>query len=79
MVEGRAVGSAVVFRALLPPHPALSLGERENRAPHSRESSALGRAAVSALNRRAHGASGSDNRLKKDAVGLFPLPWGGPG
>ena len=33
MVEGRAVASAVVFRAFLPPHPALSLEERENGPP----------------------------------------------
>src|SRR6266704_1358643 len=32
--------SAPVFRALLPPHPALSLGERENRQPRSRQSRA---------------------------------------
>src|SRR5438552_14085828 len=32
MVEGRAVASALVFRAVLPPHPALSLGERGERA-----------------------------------------------
>ena len=33
MVEGRAVASALMFRAFFPPHPALSLGERENRQP----------------------------------------------
>src|SRR5258708_24288811 len=27
MLEARAVASALVFRAFLPPHPALSLGE----------------------------------------------------
>src|SRR5713226_10757196 len=32
--------SAPVFRVLLPPHPALSLGERENRQPRSRQSRA---------------------------------------
>src|SRR6266571_7639044 len=32
MVERRAVASPLVFRAFLPPHPALSLGERENRS-----------------------------------------------
>src|SRR6266849_2367352 len=42
MVEGRAVASALVFRALLPPHPALSLGERENRTPRLRQSRAAG-------------------------------------
>src|SRR6266849_8916310 len=40
MVEGRAVASALVFRAFLPPHPALSLGERENRPPRFRQSRA---------------------------------------
>src|SRR6266571_8357177 len=54
--------------------PALSLGERENRPPLSGESNALGRAGVSALNRGAHGASGSEVRLKKDAGCWFPLP-----
>jgi len=44
MVEGCAVASALVFRALLPPHPALSLGERENRPPLRGESNALDRA-----------------------------------
>ena len=42
MVEGRAIASALVVRAFLPPHPALSLGERENRPPLSGESNALG-------------------------------------
>ena len=42
MVEGRAVASALVFRAFLPPHPALSLEERENRPPHVRQSRAPG-------------------------------------
>src|SRR5258708_11484583 len=55
MLEGPGVASAVVFRAFLPPHPALSLGERENRPPLHGESKALGRAAVSTLNRGAHG------------------------
>src|SRR6266851_6185055 len=76
MVERGAVASAWVFRAFLPPHPALSLGERENRSPLSGESNALGRAGVSALNRGAHGASGSDDRLNKDAGCQFPLPEG---
>src|SRR6266852_2741998 len=40
MVEGCAVAGALVFRALLPPHPALSLGERENRPPRFRQSRA---------------------------------------
>jgi hypothetical protein len=47
--------------------PALSPGERENRPPLRGESNALGRAGVSALNRGARGASGSDARLKQDA------------
>src|SRR2546428_9891582 len=34
--------SAAVLRALLPPHPALSLGERENRLPRLRQSKAAG-------------------------------------
>src|SRR6266851_9302226 len=76
MVERGAVASAWVFRAFLPPHPALSLGERENRPPPSGESNALGRAGVSALNRGAHGAGESDARLNKDAGRLFPLPEG---
>src|SRR5713226_6750139 len=33
MAEADAVASALVFRALLPPHPALSLGEREDTGP----------------------------------------------
>ena len=37
MVEARAVASALVFRAFFPPHPALSLGERENRTPRFRQ------------------------------------------
>src|SRR6266849_8408212 len=76
MVEGREVASALVFQALVPPHPALSLGERENRPPLRGESNALRRAGVSAWNRRAHGASGSDARLEKDAGCPFPLPAG---
>jgi len=40
MVEGRAVAGALMFRASLPPHPALSLGERENRPPRFGKSSA---------------------------------------
>src|SRR2546426_858174 len=40
MAETRAVASALVFRAPLPPHPALSLGERENRPPRFRHSRA---------------------------------------
>src|SRR6266478_7698778 len=76
MVEGRGVASALVFRAFLPPHPALSLGERENRPPLRGESNAQGRAGVSALNRGAHGATGSDARLNKDAGCPFPLPPG---
>src|SRR6266700_7348314 len=54
----------------------LSLGERENRQPLSGESKALDRAGVSALNRGAHSASGSDVRPKKDAGCQFPLPAG---
>src|SRR5258708_16029125 len=73
-VEGRAVASALVFRALLPPHPALSLGERENRAPPRGESNALGRASVSALNRGGHSARGRDAQLEEDAGCPFPLP-----
>jgi hypothetical protein len=76
MVEGRAVASALVFRAFLPPHPALSLGERENHPPLRGESNAVGRAGVSALNRGAHGANRSDVRPKKDAGRQFPLPAG---
>jgi hypothetical protein len=76
MVVGRALASALVFRAFLPPHPALSLGERENRRPVRGESNALGRAGVSALNRAAHVASGSDVQPKKDAPRQFPLPAG---
>ena len=76
MAEGRAVASALVFRASLPPHPALSLGERENRPPLRGESNALGRAGVSAFNRGAHGASGSDVQPQKDAGCPFPLPAG---
>src|SRR5437899_12396571 len=45
--------------------PALSLGERENRPPLRGESNAPGRAGVSALNRRAHGASENDAQLEK--------------
>src|SRR5438552_3316928 len=62
--------------ATFPPHSTLSLGERENRPPLLGESNALGRADVSALNRRAHGASGSDARLETDAGCPFPLPVG---
>src|SRR6266568_4356236 len=76
MVEGRAVASALVFRAFLPPHPALSLGERENRRPLRGESNARDRAGVSASNRGAHGASGSEVRIKQDAGSWFPLPAG---
>src|SRR6266567_3250592 len=54
----------------------LSLGERENRQPLSGESKALDRAGVSALNRGAHSASGSDVRPKKNAGCQFPLPQG---
>jgi hypothetical protein len=68
--------SALVFRAFLPPHPALSLRERENRPPLRGESNARGRAGVSAFNRGPHGASGSDLRLEKHAGCPFPLPWG---
>ncbi len=50
-----------------PPHPGPLPWERENRPPPSGESNALGRAGVSALNGGAHGAGGSDARLKKDA------------
>src|SRR5713226_7610039 len=57
MAEAHAVASALVFRALLPPHPAFSLGERENRPSLRGESNTLGRASVSALNRGANGAS----------------------
>ena len=64
------------FERCFPLTPALSLGERENRPPLRGESNALDRAAVSTLNRGAHGASASDLRLKKDAGGLFPLPAG---
>jgi len=41
MVERGAVAGAWVFRAFLPPHPALSLGERENRSPLRGESNEL--------------------------------------
>src|SRR5713226_9011464 len=47
MVERGAVASALVFRAFLPPPPALSLGERENRAQSL--SMVEGRAVASAL------------------------------
>src|SRR2546426_945888 len=40
MVEGPGVARAVVFRAFLPAHPALSRGERENRPPRFRQSRA---------------------------------------
>src|SRR6266704_4685454 len=63
-------------RRRIPLTPALSLGERENRPPLGSESNPLGRAGVSALNRRANGASGSDIRTKNDAACLFPLPAG---
>jgi len=56
--------------------PALSPRERENRSPFGGDSITHGRSRVSALNRGAHGASGSDVRLKKDARGQFPLPVG---
>src|SRR5712664_3815611 len=56
--------------------PALSLGEREDRALLSGESKPLGRVGVSALNREAHDASGSDARLKQDAGCWFPLRGG---
>ena len=61
---------------LFPLTPALSLGERENRAPLPGEPNALGRAGVSALNRGAYCASGNDARLNKDAGCCFPLPEG---
>src|SRR6266571_5295533 len=54
----------------------LSLGERENRQALSGESKARDRAGVSALNRGAHSASGSDVHPKKDAGCQFPLPAG---
>src|SRR5713101_2629980 len=76
MVERRAVASASVFRAFLPPHPALSPGERENRSPLRGESDARDRAGGSALNRGAHDASGSDAGLEKDAGCSSPLPGG---
>ena len=50
---------------LFPLTPALSLGERENRPPLRGGSNALGRAGVSGLNRRAHGATENDARLEK--------------
>ncbi len=56
--------------------PAFSPRERENRSPFGGESITHGRSRVSALNRGAHGASGSDVRLTKDARGQFPLPVG---
>ncbi len=56
--------------------PALSLGERENWMPLYGESIALGPAGVSALNRGANGSSESNDRPKKDAGCLFPLPAG---
>ena len=59
--------------AIFPLTPALSLVERENRLPLRGESNALGRVGVSALNRGAHAASGSDARLKQDAGCSFPL------
>ncbi len=68
---GRAANSALT--------PALSPRERENRRPLLGESKTLGRAGVSALNRRAHGASNSDVRPKRDAGYLFPLPAGDSG
>src|SRR6266849_8785529 len=40
MVEGRAVANAQVFRACLPPPPALSLGERERGSTRFRQSRA---------------------------------------
>jgi hypothetical protein len=55
--------------------PALSFEERENRSPLSDESTARGRAGVSAFNRGALGASGNDFRPTQDAGCLFPLPW----
>src|SRR5713101_2309326 len=59
---------------LFPLTPALSLVERENRPPLRGESNALGRAGVSALNRRAHGASENDARLEKPQDARSPSP-----
>ncbi len=64
------------FERSFPLTPALSLGERGNRPQLRGESSARARAGVSALNRGAHGASGSDARPNKDAGCWSPLPGG---
>ena len=74
---GRSRGRAVLIGGVsFPLTPALSLGERENRQPIGGESNPLGRAAISALKRAAHGDTKSDIRLEKDAGCLFPAPHG---
>src|SRR5713226_7237041 len=65
--------------AIFPPHPGaarcycLPWGEGESSAA-AWLTNAPGRAGNSALNRAAHGASGSDARLKQNAGCWFPLP-----